>query len=89
MKNVMEKAIKNLGMEAVKEMENLDKDGLNQVILSAVSAMQQVRDELEANAGYQELLESKKAMESSKREVDARQKLRIALALHLLQKDNV
>lgn len=85
MSKLYEKAIKNLGLDAIVEMESLDQQGLKQVVYEASNAMKQVRDELEANEPYQALLTGKKDMEAGKREVDARQKLRIAYALELME----
>jgi hypothetical protein len=85
MKNPREKAVSKLSVDTVLEMESLNETELKQVIFEASNAMKQVRDELEANEKYQELLNSKKDMESAKREVDARQKARIDFALSLME----
>lgn len=81
MKNARDK----LGNDTVAEMEALDEQGLKQVIFEASNAIKQVREELAANKNYQQVLEDKKALESGKREVDARQKARISYALELME----
>lgn len=81
----LEKALKILGQDTVVEMEAFDKPTLIASIVDAESAMRQVQLELDNNEQYQELKESKKAMEAGKKEVDLRQKARIALALNLLE----
>ena len=88
MKNVREKAIKNLGGDYVVHMESQKTEELKQLIYEANFAMSHVQEELDNNEKYQALLEMKKDMESAKREVFARQKLKIAMALEILGKES-
>lgn len=85
MANKLEKAYKALDADTVKELEGLSVDELKQRVVQASQAMEQVQKELENNAEYQELLESKKAMEQGKKEVNKRQKAIITVALFQLE----
>lgn len=80
----LEKLVKKLGIETVKEMEAMDTSALESSIVSAEQAMKQVKEELEANPQFQHLKDNLKALSLGKREVDARQKAKIQLALHFL-----
>ena len=81
----LEKIMKTLDKDTLVEMEALDLEGLRSSIIASENAMRQVQMELDANEEYQALLESKKAMESAKKEVDKRQRAKIGYALHLLE----
>ena len=83
----LEKALKAVGEDTAKELEAMSPEQLKERIVNAESAMKQVADELEANPKYQEIKENKKALELGKKEVNARQKAIIALALHHLSKE--
>lgn len=85
MKSAKDKALAKLDFDTVTGMESMDEQSLKQTIYEASNAMKQVRDELDANEKYQALLEGKKDMEAGKREVDARQKAKIAYALELME----
>lgn len=76
-----EKALKNLDVETVKELEALDEQELKKRIVDANQSMQQVADELEANEEYQELKESIKAMTAGVKEVNKRQNSIITVCL--------
>lgn len=80
-----EKALKNLDVETVKELEALSKDELDQRVVAANQAMKQVADELEANEEYQNLKESVKAMSAGVKEVNKRQNSVITVCLQLLE----
>ncbi len=80
----IDKAIKALGEETLKEMEAMDTDALKKRIVEANESMRQVDDELEANEKYQETRENLKALTAGKRDVNKRQNAVIAVALHLL-----
>lgn len=79
-----ERAVKNLGPESVKELEELSVDGLKQVVVAAEQIMKEASDELEANPKYQELKENIKAIQASKKEINVKQKSKIVVALELL-----
>lgn len=81
----LEKALKNLDPETVKEIESLDVDGLKQRVVQGSQAMDQAENELEANPDYQELKESLKAVTAGLKELKKRQNSVICLALHVLQ----
>lgn len=80
----LEKMHKTLGRDTVEEMDKLNEADLKKIIVEASSAMQQVKDELEANPNYKEARENLLALTQGKKEVDKRQKARIAYSLHLL-----
>lgn len=80
----LDKAYKNLDAETIAEIEGLTEESLKSRITQANQAMQQVSDELDANDQYQELLESKKAMEEGKKEVNKRQNSVITVCLSVL-----
>ena len=80
----LEKAIKVVGNETVSELEALSETELKQRIVGANEAIRAVCAELEANEKYQEIKESKKALESGRREVTTRQNAIIQIALNLL-----
>src|SRR5579864_7275343 len=79
-----DKLMKTLGKDTVMEMESLDAEGLRKVIVQASQAMKEVAEELENNQKYQELKISLKNLSAGKRDVNKRQKNKIALALQLL-----
>lgn len=81
----LEKAEKALGIDTVKEMNSLDASDLKKIIVEASAAMQVAKDELEANAAYNQAKEDVGILSAGKREVDKRQKARIAYALGLLE----
>lgn len=80
----LEKMHKTLGRDTVDEMDKLNEEALKKIIVEASSAMQQVKDELEANPKYKEAKEDLLALTQGKKEVDKRQKARIAYSLYLL-----
>lgn len=80
----LDKVLKTLGPDTVKELEALSHDQLRDRIVQAETAMEQVADELEANATYQSIKESKSAAEQGKKDVDKRQKAIIKFALSVL-----
>lgn len=80
----IEKAEKALGFEYVREMEAMDADALKKIVVDASEAMRAVKEELEKMPAYQTAKENIKDLSSGKREVDKRQKMRIQLALELL-----
>lgn len=80
----LSKIEKLLGVDTIKEMEAMPEESLRQVIVEANQAMKIVADELEANTKYQELKASLSALTAGKRDVNKRQKGRIAYALKLL-----
>lgn len=81
----LDKLHKTLGNDTVKELETLSVELLKEKIVQAESAVKQAEDELDNNSGYQELKESKKAMEQGMKDVRKRQKAITALALHLIE----
>ena len=80
----LEKIIKKLGKDTVAEMQAMDEVALRGVIVSAEQAMKKEIESLEKNEKYQFYKESIKALSAGKREVDSRQRSRIAYALQLL-----
>jgi hypothetical protein len=79
------KALKNLDAETIKELEASSPEELKQKVLVANQAMQEMSDALDANAEYQELLETKKAFEQGKKDVCKRQNSIITVCLSLLE----
>ena len=77
----LEKALKNLDAETVKDLESLSPEALKQKIVDASESMRLVAQQLEDNPKYQEIKENKKALEQGKKEVNARQNAIIAVAL--------
>ena len=80
----MDKVKKKLGEDTVKEMEAMGVDTLKQTIVSANETMSEVKEELEANPAYQEAKANYDVFKSGQREVNTRQKAKIAFALYLL-----
>lgn len=79
------KAIKLLSEVTVEEMDAMDEATLKKTIVDASSAMKTAKEELEANPQYIELKESLQACTQGKKDLDARQKARIAYSLELLE----
>lgn len=77
----LEKAVKTVGAETVKEMEAMSTEQLKARIVEANEAMRSVAKSLEDNSIYQEIKADKSAMESGLREVNKRQNAIIFLAL--------
>jgi len=73
-----------LGIDTCAELDGADEEQLKQSIYMASAAMQEVEQELEANARYQEIKLQKAALELGKRDVDKRQKAKIKYCLHLI-----
>lgn len=82
--NKLDKIIKTLGNLTVTEMEAMDETGLKKTIVDASQAMKEVAEELENNPKYQRLKDDLKFLSEAKKEVNKRQKAKVALALHLL-----
>lgn len=80
-----EKALKNLDVETVKEIEALNGEALKQRIVQANQAMEQAERELEENPNYQELKESLKAVTAGMKEVRKRQNSVICVSLANLE----
>lgn len=81
----LNKITKELGLEFVQELESLSPEDLREKIVTAEGAVKQAGDELDANSAYQELKESKKAMEEGMKAVKKRQKAITLFALHLIE----
>lgn len=75
---------KTLGRDTIVEMQSLAPEALHKAIVDAEQAMKQVADELEANGKYQELKDQLSAVTQGKKDVNKRQKAKIAYALNLL-----
>lgn len=84
MKN-LDKIEKLLGHDTVLELQSYDVEGLNTQVVNAESAMKQAVDELQANPQYQELKEGLKAITAGLKEVNKRQRAKIAYCLYLLE----
>lgn len=80
----LSKAVKNLDTETVSDLQSLSQEDLKKRIVEANQAMQEVSEELDNNQEYQNLVESKKAMEAGKKEVFKRQNSIITVAVSLL-----
>ncbi len=80
-----EKIVKILGPELVAELNSLDKEALSAVIVTAAQAMEQVQKELDDNAAYQALKESKSDMEAGLKGVNKFQKAKVAIAIDRLR----
>ncbi len=83
----IERMIKALGEDTLKDMEAMDADTLKKRIVEANEAMRQAYDELEANEKYQETKANLSALTEGKRGVNKRQNAVIGVALHLLNGD--
>lgn len=81
----LNKIEKELGKDTLSELEALDVTELKSRVTQAEMAVKQAVDELDANGEYQELLESKKAMEEAMKAVKKRQGCVTQYCLHLLQ----
>ena len=79
------KAVKGLGQDTVDEMDAMDPTELKQTIVSASSAMKEVKEELEANPKYQSLKADLNHLTQGKRDVDKRQKAKISYSLLRLE----
>jgi hypothetical protein len=74
-----------LGVATIEEMDVMNEQELKTVVVEANTSMKQVDKELKENAQYQEAKENVKAMSQGKKEVDKRQKARIAYSLTRLE----
>lgn len=83
--NKLEKAYKSVGEDTVRELESQSPEDLKRRVVEASEAMRTVSEELEANAAYHQLRESKSALEQGRNEVNKRQKAIILIALNLLK----
>lgn len=79
-----EKLVKALGRDTVDEMDTLREEDLMRVIVEATGAMRTAKDELDANKEYQKAKADCSLLSSGKREVDKRQKARIAYSQNRL-----
>ena len=82
---MLDKVAKALGRDTVDEMDAMREDELKKCIVDANGAMKQVKEELEANREYQAAKQDIKDLSAGKREVDKRQKAKIAYALDRLE----
>lgn len=80
-----EKEIKALGKDTLEEMEAMTDTELKQVIVDANTAMKQVKEELESNEKYIDLKQRLADVTQGKKDVDKRQKARIAYSLRSLE----
>jgi anti-sigma28 factor (negative regulator of flagellin synthesis) len=80
MKN-LDKVLKAIGEETKVEMDAMEETSLRNVIVQAQSAMSEVQSQLDNNVEYQRISELKNDMTQGKKEVDKRQKAKIAYAL--------
>lgn len=81
----LNKAMKNLDGETIKELEALSAEELKQRIVQANQSMDQAERELEENPEYQNLKESLKAVTAGLKELRKRQNSVITVALHSLE----
>jgi hypothetical protein len=84
MKN-LDKVLKAIGEETKVEMDAMEETSLRNVIVQAQSAMSEVESQLDNNVEYQRILQLKSDMTQGKKEVDKRQKAKIAYALMRLE----
>lgn len=82
------KALKNLDVDTVKELEAASEEALRERIVSANQAIEQAERELEENERYQEIKEQKKAAEAGLKELRKRQNSIIAVAVNHLNKES-
>jgi hypothetical protein len=80
-----EKLVKVLGAVTAEELEAMDANALGVVIVQASDAIRTSKEELENNPKYQALKDALKDITAAKRELDARQKAKIAYSLELLE----
>jgi hypothetical protein len=80
-----EKLVKVLGQVTAEELEAMDANALGAVIVQASDAIRTSKEELESNPKYQALKDALKDITAAKRELDARQKAKIAYSLELLE----
>lgn len=81
----IKKLEKKLGRQTIDEMDAMSDAQLKQVIVEASTAMQTAKDELAANPNYQDLKLRLNDVTQAKKEVDGRQKARIAYSLQRLK----
>lgn len=81
----LEKITKKLGLDTINEMNSMSREALTKVVIDAEHAMEAVQKELDDNAEYQRIKELKSDLESGKKEVNSRQRARIAYAIDLLK----
>lgn len=76
-----DKVANALGRDTVEEMDAMNDVELKKVIVDANGAMKQVKEELDANQEYQAAKADVSHLSQGKRDVDKRQKAKIAYAL--------
>lgn len=74
-----------LGVTTIEEMDTMNEQELKNVVVEASTAMKEVAQALKENAEYQEAKENVKAFSQGKKDVDKRQKARIAYSLTRLE----
>lgn len=79
-----EKLVKALGRDTIDEMNTYREEDLNKTIVEATGAMRTAKDELDANEDYQKAKADCSLLSSGKREVDKRQKAKIAYSQNRL-----
>lgn len=80
-----DKVANALGRDTVEEMDAMNDVELKKVIVDANGAMKQVKEELDANQAYQAAKADVSHLSQGKRDVDKRQKAKIAYALDRIE----
>lgn len=81
----IQKVRDKIGVETCEEMDAMPEESLRATIVTAERAMSDCKRDLNLNPQYLETKENLKALTQGKREVDARQKAKIAYAIHRLE----
>lgn len=81
----IQKVRDKIGVETCEEMDGMSEETLKVTIVTAERAMSDCKRDLNLNPQYLETKENLKALTQGKREVDARQKAKIAYAIHRLE----
>lgn len=81
----LEKIMQKLGKDTVEEMESMSETELKETIVQAEQSQKAAKAELERNPEYVRAKNDMNAFKVGLNEVNARQKAKIAFALHLLE----
>lgn len=81
----IEKIKRKLGKDTVEEMDGLSDQALKDTIIQAEQSQKDARAELDKNPNYVRARNDLNALRSGLNEVNARQRAKIAYALHRLE----
>ena len=81
----IEKVKRQLDQTTIEEMDSMTSEALKEVIFQAEVAQKEAKAELEANPKYRQVKNDLSTLQVGLREVNKRQRAKIAYALHRLE----